>query len=218
MRRESGSNGPQYVPATPARASAAIPTGVAITGTSHASASSTARPKLSRSDDEMTAFAALTHRGTADGSMSPSVNTGTSPATATARSNRFSGRAGSAGNSRYGPLGSRPRAERASARGIGRNRPRSTPHGSTARGPPNAVRGTCVASSSETVATRSIVRSPASVIARDRGWLRSVPWSVTARARALTVSDGKIESPKWQCTMSNRSPRYRRLRDRAPCT
>ncbi len=55
---------------------------MASTGTSHASASSAARPKLSRSDGTSTALAALTYCGTWAGSTCPSASSGTSPASA----------------------------------------------------------------------------------------------------------------------------------------
>ena len=47
------------------------------------------------------------------------------------------------------------------------------------------------------------------VIARERGWARSVPWSVTPRLRALTASAGQAVSPKWAWTTSKRRPLYR---------
>ena len=62
----------------------------------------------------------------------PIVSSGTSPAASRARSKRFSGRAGSCGNRRYGPAGSSPSRARASARGIGRKRSSAIPTGSTA--------------------------------------------------------------------------------------
>src|SRR5690348_3107129 len=154
-RQASRSNGAQWAPAIPLSASGWIPTGVASTGTSHASASSTASPKPSRSDGTSTAFAALTHSGTSAGATVPSDSSATAPATCCARSWRFSGRAGSAGNSRHGRSGSRPSARRASARGIGRKRSISTPDGSTALRCRTAHRGTVLASGSDTVATRS---------------------------------------------------------------
>ena len=94
-------NGAHSEPSTPASACACIPTGVASTGTSHASASSTASPKPSRSEGTTTALAALTHSGTRSGSTPPSVSS-VAPAaadSACARSCRFSGRAASDGNS-----------------------------------------------------------------------------------------------------------------------
>ena len=57
----------------PSRASGAIPTGVARTGTSQASASSTASPNPSRSEGTSTALAALTHNGTWLGSTFSSI-------------------------------------------------------------------------------------------------------------------------------------------------
>ncbi len=86
FRQASMSNGPQYVPGTPASAWGAIPTGVASTGTSQASASSTASPNPSRSEGAITALTAFTHSGTADGSTLPSVSSGTSAASEAARS------------------------------------------------------------------------------------------------------------------------------------
>ncbi len=58
------SNGAQSAPSMPASASGWMPTGVASTGTSQASASSTARPKPSRSEGTSTALAALIQSGT----------------------------------------------------------------------------------------------------------------------------------------------------------
>ena len=152
----------------------------------------------------MTALAALTHNGTWAGSISPSVRRRTSPASSRARSKRFSGRAGSAGKSRYGASGSSPSWRRAWVRSIGAKRCRSTPHGSTATGRRVAQRGTSSASGSETAATRSMRRPPASVSARERGCVTSVPCTVTRRARAGTARAGHSLSPKWAWTMSNR--------------
>ena len=105
--RETGRNLVDVVwahrqPPMPLRACAWTPTGVAATGTSHASASSTASPKPSRSLGTTTALAALTHNGTRVGATPPRVSSSAPSASASsrARSWRFSGRAGSAGNSR----------------------------------------------------------------------------------------------------------------------
>ncbi len=89
-----------------------MPTGVPNAGTPHASASITASPKPSFADGTSTALAALIQYGTSSGGTPPSVSSGTSPAASTARSWRFSGRDGSWGNNRYGPVGvqSQPRA------------------------------------------------------------------------------------------------------------
>ena len=116
-------------PLDPVEGGRGDPTGVASTGTSQASASSAASPKLSRSDGTSTALAALTHSGTWSGSTRPSVE---QPArrrrAASARSWRFSGRPGSAGNSRYGPSRVEPerraRLRRAGSAGSGRGRRR----------------------------------------------------------------------------------------------
>ena len=67
MRQRASSNGAHSAPSTSSRASGWMPTGVASTGTSQASASSTASPKPSRSEGTRTALAALIHRGTLDG-------------------------------------------------------------------------------------------------------------------------------------------------------
>ena len=69
--RGRGSNVAHSVPAIPSSASGWTPTGVASTGTSQASASSTARPKPSRSDGTSTTSAALTHDGTSSGGDVP---------------------------------------------------------------------------------------------------------------------------------------------------
>ena len=187
-RHAAASNGPQYVPATPASASGWIPTGVASTGTSQASASSTASPKPSRSEGTSTALAALTHSGTSAGCDACRASAAPRrPRPARARSWRFSGRAGSAGNSRYGPL----RVEAEGAPGLrARDRPEA-PHVDAA-GEHRAGRrrtahpGTVRSSGSDTAATRSSSGSAASVIARERGCARSVPCRVTARVAAVS--------------------------------
>ena len=73
-RQGSSANGAHSVPGTSRSASGWTPTGVASTGTSQASASSTARPKPSCSDGTRTALTAFTHSGTTSGSIPPSVN------------------------------------------------------------------------------------------------------------------------------------------------
>jgi len=72
------------------------PVGRASTGTSQASASMQASPKVSQSDGQMTAFAALTHSGTSSGATLPRVSSCASPAASSrARSTRLVARAGS---------------------------------------------------------------------------------------------------------------------------
>jgi len=79
----------------------------------------------------------------------------------------------------------------------------STPHGSTARWPRRTAHpGTSAASGSDTVATRSRNGSAAVVIARERGWTRSVPCKVTACAPPAAAKAGQADSPKWACTTS----------------
>ena len=75
----AASKGAHRVPWTPSSASGWMPTGVASTGTSQASASSTARPKPSRSEGTSTALAALTHSGTRSGSTAEREQLGARP-------------------------------------------------------------------------------------------------------------------------------------------
>ena len=175
-----------------------MPTGVASTGTSQASASSTDKPKPSRSEGTSTQLAALIQSATLSGGTPPSVSSSTPAARASesARSWRFSLRAGSAGNSRYGPAAWRPSSCRADARGSGRKRASSTPHGSTSARFEEPRPGSALRSGSETAARRSIEGRTARVASRVRGWLRSVPWTVSARTRAGTASAGQAVSPK----------------------
>src|SRR5581483_8023789 len=93
----------------------------------------------------------------------------------------------------------------------------STPQGSTAtRSGDTAQRGIRSARSRDAAPATSTVRRPARVMARERGWARSVPCSVTARARPWAASAGHSDSPKWAWTTSNRSPRWRRRSWAAP--
>ena len=134
LRHRSSSNGAHSVPATCASASVWMPTGVASTGTSHASASSTASPKPSRSDGTSTALAALTHSGTRSGSTPPSAATPPRSLRERGRDRGASRRAPDRlGTGRMAPQGRVRAAPRACARASGRKRSRSTPQGSTAR-------------------------------------------------------------------------------------
>ena len=63
-RHVSRSHSAHSVPAIPRSASACTPVGRASTGTSHASASTHARPNVSQSLGQMTALAAFIHSGT----------------------------------------------------------------------------------------------------------------------------------------------------------
>ena len=195
--------GAHSVPGTPRAPRGGCPTGVASTGTSQASASSTARPKPSRSDGTITALAALTHSGTRSGSTEPSVSS-VAPvrsATATARSCLFSGRAGSAGNSRYGPRG-RDRARRAPARGGSAGsarcpRRRAAPRARRRAAAPGQRRQEWRGDGGGKVDQRQHRGRGHRV----RGWLTSVPWTVSARTRA---------SRPAPATPSGRSARARR--------
>ena len=70
----------------PPSATGWMPTGVPNAGTPHASASITDSPNPSSALGTSTALAALIQYGTSSGGTPPSVNSGTSPAAATARS------------------------------------------------------------------------------------------------------------------------------------
>ena len=191
-------------------ASGAIPTGVASTGTSQASASSVASPNPSRSDGTSTALAALTNSGTRSGSTPPSVS-----------SARVAGDLLRAIEALLGPrrvgreqhvraVGIEPElGARVGARRCGLKRPSVDAAGSTARRPGGAAqRGIC---SRQRLGDRRRrdrrSRSPASVIGRERGWARSVPCSVTARAarrarRAPARSSGR--SGRGRCRSARR--------------
>ena len=176
-------------------------------GTSHADASITASPMPSSCDGTSTALAALIQYGTSSAGTPPSVSSGTSPAASCARSKRLSGRDGSCGNSRYGPSGSSPSRSRASARGIGRKRVRSTPHGQHRDAPRRARAGHVLA---ERARDRGGQRHERQRRARDRGrergCSRSLPCSVTTSGRRPASSAGHASRPKWTCTTSKRSP------------
>ncbi len=79
--------------------------------------------------------------------------------------------------------------------------------GRTSIRPRIQARGSRSRSGSETGATRSMNGRPAVVMARERGWARSVPWSVTPWTWARTPNDGQMFSPKWAWTTSKRVPR-----------
>ena len=191
-------------PSIPASATAWAPTGVPNAGTSHADASITARPMPSSCDGTITALAALIQYGTSSAGTPPSVSSGTSPAASRARSKRLSGRDVSCGNSRYGPSGSSPSRSRASARGIGRKRWRSMPHGQDRHPPRPAGAGDVRA---ERARDRRGQRHQRQRRARDTastsGGSRSLPCSVTTSGREPRQSAGQATSPKCACTTSN---------------
>ena len=198
LARRARRTAPQCAPAIPSSASGAIPTGVASTGTSHASASSTASPKPSRSDGTSTALAALTHSGTSSGCTSPSVSSGTSPATAARAVEALLRARRVGGEQQAGRVGVEPEPRARLARAAaGGSAARSTPHGSTAtrrRVPAPATRSR--ASVAETVAARSTNRSAARLSRPLRGCARSVPWNVTTCGAPRSASAGHAVRPK----------------------
>ena len=191
-----------------------MPTGVASTGTSQASASSTARPKPSRSEGTSTALAALTHSGTRSGvdraerQQLDAGRDGERERAVVALLRRAPGRRGTAGRA------ARVEAElaRACARGSGRKRSMSTPQGSTSARSRGAAAGQFPRERRRTrpPADRSAAARRRSA-ARVRGCATSVPWTVSARTRAGTARAGQAVRPKWACTTSKRGRGGRRL-------
>ena len=175
-------------------------------GTSQASASSTASPKPSRSDGTRTALAALTYSGTclrrpvaereqrnAAGDRERSVVALLGPArvgreqqVAAVRLEIQGGRAACV---------ARDRAEAVEVDAGGEHRgarPAPPISGSPRRG-------------ARTRRRRGRGRAARrSVIARERGCARSVPWSVTARTSPWAANAGHALRPKWAWTTSNR--------------
>ena len=92
---------------------------------------------------------------------------------------------------------------RAGSARSGRDRRRT---GSTATRRRSPAPGTSRASSGLTAATRSTNGSAARVIFRERGWRRSVPWSVTTCGAPRSASAGHAVSPKCAWMTSKRSP------------
>ena len=188
-----------------------MPTGVARTGTSQASASSTASPKPSRSDGTSTALAALTHRGTRSGSTRAERRAARTPAASRERERAIVAllRTGGVGGEQEvrparGPGPARRAPARGGADGSARGPRRRAAPARAAAPPGRAVRR---ASEAETAASRSISGSTAAVATRVRGWRTSVPCTVSARTRAGTARAGQAVRPKCACTTSKRGGR-----------
>ena len=175
------SNGAQSVPATPSRAAGWMPTGVASTGTSHASASSTARPKPSCVGGHEHGVGGVDPERHLEGMNAPErQESRRRPATSLraveALDRRARGRPGRAGSGRRGPGRGARAPRRAGSARSGRGRRRTA---APRRAGASPAPGTSRASSGLTAATRSTNGSAARVMRRERGWRRSVPWSVT---------------------------------------
>ncbi len=79
---------------------------------------------------------------------------------------------------------------------MGAKRAVSTPHGRTSARRRLRAPGSCAASSAETAASRSMRGSAAAVARRVRGWLTSVPCTVSARTPALHGERGPRGEPE----------------------
>ena len=124
------------------------------------------------------------------------MSSGTSPAASCARSKRLSGRDGSCGNRRYGPSGSSPSRCRASARGIGWKRSRSTPQGRIATRRVRPAPGMFSLNARETAAGSAMNGSAARVNGRERGCSRSLPCSVTTQRAQAREQRGPGDEPE----------------------
>ena len=159
-----------------------------------------------------TALAALTQNGTSAGATPPSVSSAAVAGGRLRAVGALERPGGVGGEQQHGSSAGRgPAGARASARGIGRKRPRSTPTGSTAT-------RRVVARAGEVGGEARARRRPVRATKRQRGAgtrLRARVEEVVAVQRdhhgpSRASSAGQAVSPKWAWTMSKRSPAYRR--------
>ncbi len=202
-RQRSRSHSSQNAPSTPCSATAWIPTGVAERRHVARERLDRGQPEalvLGRDEDGVRGVDPVRDLRGRDAARAAAAGRRRPPRSA--RSNRFSGRDGSCGKSRYGPAGSSPSRSRASARGIGRKRSSAMPIGSTAtrrRVPaPRRLR----LNARETAAGSAVNGSSARVARRERRTNRSLPWSVTTTGPRRAASAGSAERPKWAWTTS----------------